>query len=561
MKRLITLMAAVCSLHYAFSQGCTVNASALRDTIVCGEGVFLSAFGNAQGNAFLSENFNNGSYGPGWQSTQQSTWTNPCSPNGVDGTTHVWMGNSSPVPRVLTTTSFNLSSCANAGVTICFDMLFATQGGTAPCEGPDEPQEGVYLQYSIDNGTTWVTLNYFDPNGGNDPLLVNWRNWCFPVPQAALTANTKFRWFQNADSGADYDHWGIDNVVIYCNDPTYSITWPDGYNTGGAGGTNPNAVAPHVTTSYVVSMSNGTNTCTDTVTIYVVNPNVVVNAGLDTTVCAGTCAVLNGVGKIIQRPAKTPTYTNQETAQITGTPSFFGIPGYAYVSMDINITNLNQTTVTNNYITSVCIGSMGLTGFFGGVELFDIWLVCPSGDSILLLKDSTITGANINNTCFTPAGSNIAAATTPYSGNYAPNQSFNGLSGCDANGVWSLHFQAIYTSAFAAVPIGFLNNWSITFNDPEVSYNGNFAWTPTTNMTNSGTLNPTVCPTPNEYVLTVSDTAGCVTRRDSVVIATQVCCNYQASAVPSQANCGASDGAININMSPSGNYSYQWSDG
>ena len=100
-----------------FSQ-CNVTGSAPQDTIVCGESLFLSAYGQGQGVALLSENFNTGSYGPGWASSQQAMWNNPCSSGGVDGTTHIWMGNSGPVPRILTTTSFNLSSCAAAGVTV-----------------------------------------------------------------------------------------------------------------------------------------------------------------------------------------------------------------------------------------------------------------------------------------------------------------------------------------------------------------------------------------------------------------------------------------------------------
>ena len=86
---------------------CTVTASIPRDTIVCGDNILLSAFGRGQGIALLSENFNTGTYGPGWTATQQAMWNNPCSSGGVDGTTHIWMGNSSPVPRVLSTTSFN----------------------------------------------------------------------------------------------------------------------------------------------------------------------------------------------------------------------------------------------------------------------------------------------------------------------------------------------------------------------------------------------------------------------------------------------------------------------
>lgn len=185
----------------------------------------LDAFGSSSGTVLLNEDFNTGGFGAGWSSTPGATsFTNPCSPGGVDGTPHAWMDNNTAVPRTLTSASYDLSA-ATAGVTICFDMLFAEQGNAAPCEGPDEPDEGVYLQYSIDGGATWIDIHYFDPNGGNDPQLTNWNNWCFQIPLAAITSNTMFQWHQIADSGADYDHWGIDNVQIFMNDVNSNITW------------------------------------------------------------------------------------------------------------------------------------------------------------------------------------------------------------------------------------------------------------------------------------------------------------------------------------------------
>jgi hypothetical protein len=569
MKKLIAAILLIVIGSSVYSQGCTVSGLISRDTIICGQSAVLSAYGQGQGIALLSENFNSGSFGAGWSASPAASWNNPCSAGGVDGTTHIWLGNQSPVPRELVTSSFNLSSCVNAGVTICFDMLFAEQGDASPCEGPDEPDEGVYLQYSTNNGTTWTDINYFDPNGGNDPTLVNWNNWCFPVPPAALTANTRFRWFQDNDSGADYDHWGVDNVVIYCNDPSFNIVWThDGYNHGPVGGVNPNAVAPQTSTTYTVVMSNGIVTCVDSVRVIVKSPSLIVDAGNDTTICSGQCAQLNATAKVIQSPAKTPTYVNSEAASITGTPGFPGFPplipatpGTAFLNMDINITNLNLSTVTNGYITSVCIGSLNMF-LFAGINIFDIWLVCPSGDSILLVKDSTLTGNSLTNTCFVPAGSNIASASSPYTGSYTPNQSFNNLAGCDANGVWSLHFQAIF-SGFS-LPTGTFNSWNITFNDPEVSYTGNFSWNPTSNMTGSNTLTPTICPTANgttAYTITASDTAGCVTQSDVVNVTMQTCCALTATATAVQPSCAQSNGSINLTPMPAGSYTYAWSDG
>src|SRR5688572_12821620 len=115
MKKILFFLISCFVAGDIFSQGCTVTETASSYAISCGQSVTLSAVGSAPGVAVLSENFNSGTYGPGWSSTQQAMWNNPCGANTIDGSTYIWMGNSSPVPRLLTTTSFNLSSCTNAG--------------------------------------------------------------------------------------------------------------------------------------------------------------------------------------------------------------------------------------------------------------------------------------------------------------------------------------------------------------------------------------------------------------------------------------------------------------
>ena len=569
MKYTLTLFFALFLLEEIFAQGCTVQGASTVDTIVCGQSATLSVFGQGQGVALLSENFNNGSFGPGWSSSPQASWNSPCSPGGVDGTTHIWLGNQSPVPRVLTTASFNLSSCATAGVTICFDLLMAEQGGTSPCEGPDEPDEGIYLQYSTNNGTTWTDIHYFDPNGGNDPLFINWTNWCFPVPAAALTANTRFRLFQDNDSGADYDHWGVDNVTIYCNDPTFNIVWVhDGYNHGPNGGTNPTAVSPQTTTSYPVVMSNGTVTCRDTVTIFVKQPTIQVNAGADTTICAGQCATLNGSTKVVVSPAKLVTYSNNETTSIT--------TGLGQVTnIGINVTGLNMPTVLPNSITQICLENVFFFGqtFFptpGIVSIANLILsvTCPSGQTITLVPANVTSGGSnplsggYTNTCWVPVGgANIATASAPYSGSYAPNQPFNNLAGCTANGVWEFNVQMNSALGFGT---GTFSGWSITFDDPEISYTSLFNWSPTTNMTNSTTLNPTVCPPSTAtYTLTARDSANCVTNSDAVTVTVQpTCCSFTFAPTAVAPSCGLSNGSVTMNINNgSGNYTYAWSNG
>src|SRR5690606_21260973 len=110
---------------------------------------------------------------------------------------------------------------------ICFYLRYSVQGGASPCEGPDEPDEGVVLQYSTNCGATWTNIVYFHPNGTqlaanpmtNTPYVTGatafttWNNYCFNIPAGAQTPSTMFRWYQDGSSGTCCDHWGIDEVT------------------------------------------------------------------------------------------------------------------------------------------------------------------------------------------------------------------------------------------------------------------------------------------------------------------------------------------------------------
>ena len=173
----------------------------------------------------------------------------------------------------MTTVSLDVSSGGN----VCFEMRYAIQSQASPCEGPDLANEGVYLQYSTDNGFTWVTMNYWSPNGGYDSYMTAWNQYCETIPLAAQTAATKFRWTQLAVSGAGFDHWGLDNITISATIPNYTITWlHDNYTypTGVYTGDNPTPVSPTGTTSYIVMMSDSTNICYDTITLFISYPQI-----------------------------------------------------------------------------------------------------------------------------------------------------------------------------------------------------------------------------------------------------------------------------------------------
>jgi hypothetical protein len=493
---------------------CDINANATQLEITCGESVDLSAFGSSTGSVIL-----------------------PCSPAGADGTPHAWMDNNTTVPRTLTSSPYDLSG-ATAGVTICFDLLFATQGAAAPCEGPDEPDEGVFLQYSIDGGTTWIDIHYFDPNGGNDPMLTNWNNWCFTIPAAALTSNTMFRWHQTADSGADYDHWGIDNVQIFQNDINAEITWlHDGYSygVGQPGGTNPTPVTPTTTTTYTAQIvTGGGDVCTADVTVVVLAPNydVTVNAA-PTTVCIGDCSTITGTGQIVVDPGGIETYENNETGLITGTPGLPGIPpfipptpGSIEADMNINVVGINQPTVTSGLITTVCINDFSILPLGGGsTSLADceIILTCPSGTQITLVNVGDMSGTAITNMCFQVGGPAVSTGSAPYSGTFNPAEPFDNLVGCDADGVWNLTISGAINDF--SIPFGSIGGWGITFDNPPIFQPVCYQWSPTVGLSDPTDINTDACPNATTtYDLEVSNCVpGCPTYTESVTITVDPC--------------------------------------
>jgi gliding motility-associated-like protein len=521
---------------------CEINTSASAMTITCGQSVDLSAYGSSTGQVVLDEDFDGSSFGAGWSSSPGSTsFTNPCSPGGVDGTPHAWMDNNTAVPRTLTSQPYDLTA-ASAGVSICFDLLFAEQGDAAPCEGPDEPDEGVFLQYSIDGGATWIDIYYFDPNGGNDPQLVNWNNWCFDIPLAAVTGNTMFRWHQSADSGADYDHWGIDNVQIFQNDINSEVTWNhDGYSygLGSPGGVNPTSVAPTTTTTYTATIVTGTgDICTSDITIIVVDPVYDVNVSASpTTVCSGDCSDITGDAQIILDPGGIETYENNE----------FELVATGSASVNINIQTLNMTGVESGSIQEVCINGFNFSGSelctnpFGGCNCngsnigfgescdidassFNITLTSPNGCEITLVPANVITTTGIQDMCFVPSGgAGIGTGSGNYTGQFDPNDPLSNLDGCDANGVWTLEFNT--GTGGLGFGFGSLTGWNITFDDPPITQPVNATWSPTTGLSSTNTIATTACPPgTTDYVLTLDNgVPGCPVHEETVTIVVDPC--------------------------------------
>ena len=299
LKRLfIIAFALIISSSYAQVYWDTVTVSPLE--ICLGDSVYLYSNGG-QDVTLMGNDFNGQTIGMGWSSNSTPDFSNPC--NGdtgptPDGTPCCWIGNSYCMPRDLTTTQFDVTTACE----ICFDFAMATQAGSAPCEGPDEMDEGVSLQYSIDGGITWIDITYFCPDGNEYPTnswigqstagggtgtpFNTWANYCYNVPAGAVSTSTMFQWHQEQVTDANYDHWGIDNVFIHCPTPGVTISWDET-----AGGTQisdqgePGYWTPTQSTTIDATITDGASSDLASFNVIVYPPPTLSISGLNTSYC------------------------------------------------------------------------------------------------------------------------------------------------------------------------------------------------------------------------------------------------------------------------------------
>lgn len=256
-------------------------------TLEClGGEILLTASGQGASYLALENDFDLSNAGSGWSSNVTASFNNPCDPS-IDGGVYMWMGSSSPHPRIIETIGLDLS----CGGQICFYLDFATQGAPTPCEGIDLANEGVYFDYSIDNGTNWVTIEYFGPagvgnstsGGGTNPQMTSWNQYCYNIPAAAETSNTKIRWAQTGSSGNLNDHWGLDNVSI-TSVADCTPYWYDYAQIPPAIDLPVQVENITITTTYTVTYTNGNDACSTSIIVPVAPcpcPNATLSGGGD----------------------------------------------------------------------------------------------------------------------------------------------------------------------------------------------------------------------------------------------------------------------------------------
>jgi len=389
-----------------------------------GDSLDLSSNGSA--NFLMNNNFNNHQLGTGWSSTAANpTFNNPCQCvplntctsyiNGCPGavgpnSAFAWVGTTASQTRTLETNSYQLLQFSLGGRKVEWWMMYGSCHDNNACEDPDELDEGVHLQYSVNNGATWADFpgpnvnpvgntsatgpfnttipgsgGYWTPLSYNSQQIIsplyNWNKYSVMVPSNAYTNTTKFRWAQLATSSTGYDAWGIDEVEISC--PTVPfVEWrhigcgQDSIFWSGMGNT---ALDPppfqifcpglHLYIVTLVDLNTG-NSVSDTVKVIVHNP--IIDAGINKSICFGDSIMLNSsvisggtLSNYIwnnsihgQSIMVSPPFTTQYIVDAED-----NIGCRTKDSLIVTVNPLPIVHVTND---SVCIGEMAILNVTGG---------------------------------------------------------------------------------------------------------------------------------------------------------------------------------------------------
>ncbi|MBN2746316.1 MAG: T9SS type A sorting domain-containing protein [Bacteroidales bacterium] len=254
MKQLINLFILILGLGMSsiYAQP-TLTATASSTNVCAGSQVTLMA----DYNILLEYNgFNNQTLGTGWSSTAANpVFTNPCGAGPVSW--YAWVGTTGSQTRVLESVNYTLDQ---GQFIISWYMKYGIEQISANCEDPDDPNEGVHLQYSSNNGATWTdfsppNMNPVGINSSNPPFSTSFFGrggyWPPVSSQSAQASSTlyywhqyksvmiiptngtqlKFRFAQLSNSSTGFDAWGIDEVYTYYKPSVANYTWSTGDST------------------------------------------------------------------------------------------------------------------------------------------------------------------------------------------------------------------------------------------------------------------------------------------------------------------------------------------
>ncbi|MFK7786577.1 MAG: T9SS type A sorting domain-containing protein [Crocinitomicaceae bacterium] len=355
------------------AQTCQFQIMPTSTSVCAGDTVCVVSTGNISGTAIEQFDFNTPVVPAGWNIPGGAAYGQMCDTS-LTGTDYYWSSSAgSSTPFVET----NPMDVSNGGV-VEFDLVFSIQGGLFPCEGPDLWDEGVFLQYSIDNGSTWVDIVYFNPLGtfsttpggiaSGQTAFTSWGTYCFPIPPGAQTLTTKFRWIQVVSSGTNFDNWGLDEISIANYQPGTTVNWGNG-------------------------ISNLSSICFPVMS--------------DTTI---TAFLINSLGDTVSQDQTTisvlPSYTLLDTVMVCSNDSVTFADGTVLTNITAQTTHTSSFQGVNSCDSTIITTAVPISTY-------------STSDTVIVCQNDDVTFAD--GTVFT----NITAPTTYIS-------SFQGINGCDS---------------------------------------------------------------------------------------------------------------------------------
>lgn len=399
----------------------------------------------------------------------------------------------------LTSKLFNVP-CSNSGIS--FQLYNPDQGGSLPCEGADISNEGIAVEYTINNGATWELLRYVMPHGKDtsaipltnytDTSIVNndniaeipWTTYSYLFPPTVVGQNIRVRLRQNSSSGACCDRYSLQELIVYGDQGNcdflnnQNIVWSNGT-------TNSYSITPTILndTSFTASIYDQNNNLINTSTpahVYThpLNPTITTNPlthytqvnCITDTVFYEFSNISGGVGP----------YTISVNNQVLADSTFY-----------VEFSSLQNDTLYYNYtITDACGNTQSdllVIDYNSAVNasiIFDA--IDPQLGSYGTVYYDSVPGVNYqwlycDNNYYPVAGANsMSSFSFPYPGQFALELSFNGCVDttiCIDQSVASIDHMG--STEFKVYPNPFFNELSISnstkYNISVIIYNLNGA--------------------------------------------------------------------------------------
>lgn len=413
--------------------------------------------------------------------------------------------------------------------------------GSAPCDDAD-PGEHVVLEYSTNNGLNWSTIATYGENSFPSFTAID-----APIPPAAQTAGTMFRWKQMASSGAGQDNWGIDAVLIgrYDNGyATYSWSQPGTLNDASA----PAPTATPTTSGwYVLTATDPVAGCAYMDSVFVqVDPAFSLNVTPDLTLCSVTGVQLqatpsSGSGIIYTWAPNNGTLSSTTIANPVATPT-------TTTTYSVSAQNAAGCTATGQVAISVG-------------QLFDLQVT--SANSTLCQGQGTqlnaaVTGGSGITYAWTGSGLNDSAIANPVA---TPAQTTtytctatHGATGCQLVASITITVNTGYTIN-AGVDQTVCSALGVQLNVQHNVPNASYSWSPAGNLNASNIQSPTITNDVSAtYTATVTDPQGCS-------VSDQVTITRAFAGVPTTQNASACANVPPTLTAPAVGISYSWSTG